>query len=102
MNLIRVLRGYWGAIVSVLRGSVAEQARLRPGMRVVAVGSQRWGLAALRNAVANAEDGTPIELHILDGDDFRSVQVHYYDGLRSLNLVSDGPNLLEGIVRPRD
>lgn len=71
-------------------------------MRVVAVGTKRWGLAALRDAVANAGDGTPIELHILDDDAFRTVQVHYYDGLRSLNLVPDGPNVLEEIVRPRD
>lgn len=91
-----------GTIASVLRGSVAEEARLRPGMRVVAVGTKRWGLAAIRDAVANAGDGKPIELHILDDEAFRTVQVHYYDGLRSLNLVPDGPNVLEEIVRPRD
>ena len=91
-----------GVVRDLLLGSPADKARLRPDMRIIAVGDRKWSTGNLKAAMIDAQQGTPIELHVILGEQFKTIQLHYYAGPRAWNLVrdEDRPDLLEAILQP--
>lgn len=91
-----------GVVRDLLLGSPADKARLRPDMRIIAVGDRKWSTGNLQAAMIEAQQGTPIELHVIVGEQFKTIQLHYYAGPRAWNLVrdEDRPDLLEAILQP--
>ncbi|XZE54301.1 hypothetical protein SH139x_000258 [Planctomycetaceae bacterium SH139] len=91
-----------GLVRDLLLGSPADKARLRPDMRIIAVADRKWSTGNLEAAIVEAQQGTPIELHVLVGEQFKTIQLHYYAGPRAWNLVRDEerPDLLEAILQP--
>ena len=60
------------------------------GTQVVAVNGVSFGNETLRRAVTAAKaDGTPIELLLKNGDQYRTVAIAYRDGLRYPHLERD-------------
>jgi predicted metalloprotease with PDZ domain len=91
-----------GKVRNLLLGSPADDARLMPDMKIIGIGSYVWSPLRLSQAIDEAKGGKPIELKVVDGDEVRSIQLHYHDGRRWLNLVrQDGaPDLLSEILKP--
>ena len=91
-----------GRVRNLLLGSAADKARLMPEMKIVGIGNYQWSPARWTQALEETKNGTPIELKILDGDEFKTIQLHYFDGPRWLNLVrqADSADLLSEILKP--
>ncbi|MEM8667318.1 MAG: hypothetical protein AAGG48_07375 [Planctomycetota bacterium] len=92
-----------GQVRRVLLDSPADQAKLLPTTQIIGIGENTWSGERLREAVRRTIDNEPVEILIKDGDRLRSVQIHYYDGLRFWNLVRDEsqPDRLRQILQPR-
>ncbi len=91
-----------GKVRNLLLGSPADRARLMPDMKIIAIGNHLWSPSRWLQSVEEAKSGTPIELKVVEGDEIKSLQIHYYDGPRGLNLVrqADSPDLLNAILKP--
>lgn len=92
-----------GKVQRVLLGTPADQARLAPTAEIIGVGKHKWSGKRLTDAVQKSSDRTPIELLITSGDELRTLQIHYYDGLRYWNLNRDETvsDLLAEIVKAK-
>ncbi|MCG8651244.1 MAG: hypothetical protein MI861_15505, partial [Pirellulales bacterium] len=92
-----------GKVQNLLLGSPADKARLSPSLQIMGVNGRKWSGARLLEAIAEGQDQHPIELLIADGDELRTIQLHYYDGPRYWNLVRDRtqPDLLNQILKAR-
>jgi len=91
-----------GRVRNLLLGSPADQARLMPEMKIIGIGNYQWSPFRWAQAVEETKNGTPIELKIVDGDEVKSLQLHYYDGPRGLNLVrqAESSDVLAEILKP--
>ncbi len=91
-----------GKVRNLLLGSAADQARLTPDMKVIGIGNYQWSPTRWAEAIEETKLGMPIELKVLDGDEIKLLQLHYFDGPRTFNLVrqTDSPDLLLEILKP--
>ena len=71
-------------------------------MKIIGIGNHVWSPSQLSQAIEEAKSGSPIELKFVDGDEVKSLHIHYYDGPRWLNLVrqAESPDLLADILMP--
>lgn len=83
--------------------SPAFKAGLAKDVTVLAVNGLAYTGGRLKQAVADASDGTPIELIVRQADSFRSVRIDYRDGLRypHLRRIPGRADLLGRILAPR-
>jgi predicted metalloprotease with PDZ domain len=92
-----------GTIQDVIPGSPADNAKVGPDMKLVAVNGRRWTPDVLRAAVKAAKDSaTPIELLVENNDYFRTCAVDYHEGEKYPCLERDKtkPDLLSEILKP--
>ncbi|MDX1928891.1 MAG: hypothetical protein SFV81_20340 [Pirellulaceae bacterium] len=91
-----------GRVRNLLLGSPADQARLMPEMKIVGIGKFQWSASRWAKALAETKNGTAIELKVLDGDEIKLIQLHYFDGPRWLNLVREAgsEDMLAEILKP--
>jgi predicted metalloprotease with PDZ domain len=96
--------GQNGNVTQVQWDGPAFDQGITVGTQVVAVNGEGFGAEGLRRAVtANARDGTPVELLLKNGDQYRTVTIDYREGLRypHLERVADAPDRLEAVLAPR-
>jgi len=92
-----------GHIDDVLVGSVADKAKLGPGMQIVAVNGRQFTGQLLNDAITNAKGNqNPTELIVVNTGVYRIVGLDYHDGLRypHLQRVEGTPDYLDEILKP--
>ena len=92
-----------GLISDVVPGMPAAEARLGPGMTVVAVDGKAFSPDVLRDAVSAAKTSTkPIHLLVNNEDALIDYPIDYHDGERYPHLVRDStkPDLLSQTIAP--
>ena len=93
-----------GTLGDVIVGSPAFKAGLGPGMKMIAVNGRKYSSSKLNAALIDARNSKqPIQLLVENAHRFRTVSIDYYDGPRHPHLerVSDKPDLLGDIIKPR-
>jgi len=105
-NFARSL-GFWvneeGNVDEVVWASFAFKAGITPDMHLEAVNDQKYTATGMREAIVAAEKNkTPVKLLLKRGDEYVTVSIAYYDGLRSPHLerVADVPDRLGAILAP--
>jgi predicted metalloprotease with PDZ domain len=96
--------GQNGNVTQVQWDGPAFEQGITVGTQVVAVNGVGYGAEGLRRAVAaNKTDGTPVELLLKVGDQYRTVTIDYRGGLRypHLERVADSADRLEAVFAPR-
>jgi predicted metalloprotease with PDZ domain len=90
-----------GQLDDVRMGSLAFQAGLGPGTRLVAVNGHAFTGEVLKRAIREAKT-TPIELIVSNDNEFRTVRLDYHDGEKypRLERVQGTPDLLDEILKP--
>jgi predicted metalloprotease with PDZ domain len=79
--------GQNGNVTQVQWDGPAFNQGITVGTQVVAVNGVTYGAEGLRRAVAGAKsDGTPVELLLKNGDQYRTVTLDYREGLRYPHL----------------
>jgi predicted metalloprotease with PDZ domain len=89
-------------IMDVIPGSVAAQAGIAPGMKLVAVNGRKWTPELLRDAIRRAKGGSePIELLVENEGYFQAYRLNYHGGERYPHLVriNGQPDLLTEIAK---
>jgi len=92
-----------GTIMDVLRGSVAYDAGVGPGAKIVAVNDRAFkGQQQLDAALKAARDGAPIRLLLASGEVYRTVSLSYRGGPRfpHLERVAGADDVLGAIAKP--
>jgi predicted metalloprotease with PDZ domain len=92
-----------GRIEDVLIGSPADQAKLGPGMQIVAVNGRQFTGQLLSDAIRDAKGNTnPISLIVVNTGTYRVLSLDYHDGLRypHLERVDGTPDRLDDILKP--
>jgi hypothetical protein len=90
-------------IGNVWWNSPAFKAGVTPNMQIVSVNGKAYSQKVLRDAILQAEQTKhSIELQFRQGDEFKSVSILYYGGLRipSLERVEGTPDRLDEILAP--
>lgn len=90
-------------VTDVWWGSPAFKAGITPHMQIVSVNGESYERKKLVDAILDAEQShTPIRLQFLDGKDYRSFVLDYYDGLRfpALERIKGTPDRLDEILEP--
>lgn len=90
-----------GVVTDIRLESVADRAKLAPGMKIIGIEGRKWNRATLEEAVQQSANSPAINLLVEDGEYLRPVQLQYYDGPRylSLNRVDGKEDLLERILQ---
>jgi predicted metalloprotease with PDZ domain len=90
-----------GDIPDVVPDSPAARAGIGPGTRIAAVNGKRFTRESLREAIA-ASKSRPVELIVVNGDDFATFRLEYNGGERYPILEQDSgkPDLLSRIIEP--
>jgi predicted metalloprotease with PDZ domain len=90
-----------GTLVDVVPGMPLDRAGLSPGMRITAVGSERFTPAVLRRALQGK--GAPLTLTVVNDLDVLTRTIDYHDGEQYPVLERDSsrPDLLSPITQPR-
>ncbi len=105
MYSIGLAFGESGNISQVQWDGPAFNEGITVGTQAVAVNGVAFSADALRRAIAAAaSDGTPLELLLKNGDQYRSVTLNYRDGLKypHLERVEGSADLLGDILAPRE
>ena len=92
-----------GTIGNVVWDSPAFKAGVTPGMELVAVNGTAYTAKVLSDAILAAEQNKqPIQLQVRSGDQYKTIAVPYYEGLRvpTLERIPDTPDLLDEILAP--
>ncbi len=91
-----------GRIIDIVPGMAGDKARLAPGMKVMGINGRLFSPRRLQDALADSIALRKIELLLLEGDRFRTIDLDYADGPRYLKLVRDEskPDLLAQILKP--
>jgi predicted metalloprotease with PDZ domain len=92
-----------GHIDDVLVGSVADKAKLGPGMQIVAVNGRQFAGSLLNDAIEGAKGNQdPIELIVVNTGVYRVIGLDYHEGLRypHLQRVDGTPDYLDEILKP--
>ncbi|MGB5165259.1 MAG: hypothetical protein WBN09_12135 [Woeseiaceae bacterium] len=93
-----------GAVSNVVWNGALFAAGLVSGDTIVAVDSLVFTAERLKKAITAAADSLePIELLVLDGERYRTVEIEYYGGLRypQLRKTASKTTLLDAIYEPR-
>jgi predicted metalloprotease with PDZ domain len=93
-----------GVVADVLWDSAAFNAGVTVGAELVAVNGTAFSGDSLRKAVRDAKTaGTPIQLIVKRGDQYRTLTVNYRGGLRypHLERIAGTPALLDDVLAPR-
>jgi predicted metalloprotease with PDZ domain len=91
------------SVQDVLVGSIADQAGLGPGMKLIAINGRRASDELLHNAIKEAKGGTdPIELIVENQGFFKVVKLNYHEGEKYPRLTRDGnsPVILDDVMKP--
>jgi predicted metalloprotease with PDZ domain len=92
-----------GTIANVWWGSPAFKAGVTPDMQLVAVNGKAFSAQVLRDAILAAEQSKqPMQLQFRRGDQYTSISIPYFDGLRipTLQRVEGTPDRLDEILAP--
>jgi predicted metalloprotease with PDZ domain len=92
-----------GTITNVWWGSLAFKAGVTPDMAIVSVNGTAYTAKVLTDAILAAEkDKKPLQLQFRHHNEYRTIAMPYYDGMRypSLQRVSDTPGRLDDILAP--
>ncbi|MBC3885057.1 M61 family metallopeptidase [Undibacterium griseum] len=92
-----------GKISQIVWNSPAYQAKMLSGSVILAINGRAYQTDNLKSAVIHAKTTRqPIELIVRHGDDFRTVTLHYFEGLRypRLQRIEGIPDRLQGILTP--
>ena len=92
-----------GQITTIVPGMPGDRSGLFPGMKVLGVNGRKFSTNRLRDALADSITRKNIELLLEEGDEFRTINVPYADGLRYLEMVriEAKPDVLGEILKPR-
>lgn len=92
-----------GAVTRIVPGSIADEARLGAGMKILAVNDLTFTPARLRDAVAKTPTTEFLSLLVASGGEVRTVRLRYRGGLRypRLAAIPGQVNILEAIMQPR-
>ncbi len=96
--------GLGAKIIEVLWDGPAFRAGLVAGTEIVAVGGRAYSVAAVQNAIDQAQvDGQPIALTVRRFDRVKDVLIEWTGGQRYPDLVAlaPGPTLLDALLAPR-
>lgn len=92
-----------GAISDIRVHSAADEAKLAPGQKIIAVNGRIFSTDTLRDAVKRAKGGSePIHL-ILQSDTYiYPIDLNYHDGEKypTLQKIDGKPALLDDIIKP--
>jgi predicted metalloprotease with PDZ domain len=92
-----------GALAGVWWNSPAFKAGVTPDMQIVSVNGKSFSPEDLRDAILQAEQSKqPLQLQFKRGDDYATISIPYYSGLRipSLQRVDGTPARLDDILAP--
>ena len=92
-----------GSLGNVWWDSPAFKAGITPGMQIVSVNGKAFSPQILRDAILQAEQSKqPLQLLFRRGEDYVSIPLAYYGGLRipHLERVESTPNRLDEILAP--
>ena len=95
--------GASGTIANVSWDSPAFKAGITPGMGLISVNGTAYTAKVLTAAILAAErDKKPLQLQFKDGEQYRTVAVPYFDGMRypTLERVDGTPDRLDDILAP--
>jgi predicted metalloprotease with PDZ domain len=95
---------YAGFITGVLWEGPAFEIGLTSGNQVIAVNGTAFDSGLLERAITSAKGSdAPIQLLILDGVHYETVELDYHGGLRfpTLERIGDGPATLDQIYAPK-
>ena len=90
-------------ISNVWWDSPAYKAGITPDMEIISVNSTAYSDKVLTDAILAAEkDKKPIQLQFRVGDNYKTVSMDYYDGMRypSLQRVDSTPDRMDDIFAP--
>jgi predicted metalloprotease with PDZ domain len=90
-------------VSNVWWASPAFKAGVTPNMELVSVNGAAYTAKALTDAILAAEtDKKPLQIQFRNGDQFTTVTMPYYDGMRypSLQRVDGTPDRLDDILAP--
>ncbi len=93
-----------GLIADVQWDGPAFKAGLTEGQQIIAVNGNAYSNDDFKDVIKAAKGGTaPIELLIKNKDEFRTVTIHYHDGLRypHFERVTTTPARLDDILEPK-
>lgn len=92
-----------GKVRGVLWDGIAFDNDIVTGQVIQAVNGKAYSADAIKEAITKAKDGTPIELLVKRGEDYRTVSITYTGGLRWPWLVKkgEGEALLDRFLAPR-
>ncbi|MGB9031786.1 MAG: M61 family peptidase [Acidobacteriaceae bacterium] len=91
-----------GHIEDVLIGSAADQAKLGPGMQIVAVNGRQYSGPLLSDAIRDSKgNSNPIVLIVVNTGVYKVLGLDYHDGLRypHLERVEGTPDRLDDILK---
>ncbi len=91
-----------GHIEDVLMGSAADQAKLGPGMQIVAVNGRQFSGQLLSDAIRDSKgNSNPISLIVVNTGVYKVLGLDYHDGLRypHLERVEGTPDRLDDILK---
>jgi predicted metalloprotease with PDZ domain len=92
-----------GKVRGVLWDGIAFKNDIVAGQTIQAVNGKAYSADAMQAAITKAKDGSPIELLVKRGEDYRTVSIDYTGGLRWPWLVKkgEGETLLDEFLSPR-
>ncbi len=92
-----------GQISAVDPGMPADKAGVAPGMKAIGVNGKKFSSERLKDAIADSVTLRKLSLLIEDGEEFRTIEVPYADGLRYLELerAPGKTDVLAEILKPR-
>ncbi len=93
-----------GTITDVVPGSIADDAGLVKGRKVMAIDDRLFSPDALRDALKGSPRRGKVDLLTVDGDRLVPLSLSYDGGVRNLSLVRDDskPDVLGDILKPRE
>jgi predicted metalloprotease with PDZ domain len=92
-----------GTLANVWWESPAFKAGVTPDMQIVSINGKAFTPQVLRDAILQAEQTKqPVQLQFRRGDDYTSISLPYFNGLRipSLQRVEGTPDRLDEILAP--
>jgi len=99
---IGIIASEEGKVNTVVPDSPADKAGLAAGMTISGVNGRKFSGQRLRDGIADSVTGGKIELLLLDGETFRTVQLAYNEGSKYLEFTrtTDHPDVLSAILKP--
>jgi predicted metalloprotease with PDZ domain len=90
-------------ISAVDPGMPADKAGVAPGMKLIGVNGRKYSGDRLRDAIADSVTKRSVSLLIEEGEEFRTIEIPYADGLRYLELerAPGKSDILAEILKPK-